>query len=232
MTKRIIIAILIILAIPLFVNFGVAVHRLWNYPVASGVWVEFWASYLGAVIATATSFCVLWLSFREERKKEEWKKSIENYDNLTNDIADIMSKVDVTEITQGILSRKHLNVVVELNRLQLLYHTYLQLDHYLYFKYYKSGNAKMQRFASSYMGVIKEAIECINELSKFLFPITSETVEPAYDDFVVIETNVQAKVSILQQRYGSEVEPSANECLSEAKEKTDNYKCVINYKKA
>lgn len=223
MSKRIIIAILIIAAIPLVVNFGVAAHRLWNYPVASGEWVEFWASYLGSVIATATSFCVLWLGFREEHKKESWKKAVEDYNSLTNDIAKVMSMVDLTEITQGLLLRKHLNVIVELNRLQQLYHTYLQLDHYLYFRYYKSESAKMQKFATSYMGVIKEANACINELTKFLYPITSETIESAYNDFVDIESKIQSEINILQQRYNSEVESSANDCLIEAKEKVDNF---------
>lgn len=224
MTKRIIIAILIVLAIPLFVNFGVAAHRLWNYPVANGVWIEFWASYLGAVIATATSFCILWLGFKENRKREWWKKAVDDYNSLTNDIAQVMSAVDVTEITQGLLSRQHLKAVLELNRLQQLYHAYLQMDHYLYFKYYKSDSAKKQKFATAYSGIIKEAIVCINELTKFLYPITSETVEPVYKDFIELESNIQKSVILLQQRYNSEVESLANDCLFEAKEKQKNYK--------
>lgn len=215
--KCIVISSLIALMVPVIINFVVAGHRIWLYPVANGEWVDFWASYLGAIITASTSFIILWFSLKENRRKDNWKKNVEDYKNLKEDIAYRISLFDATEINQGMLAKRKLNVANELDRLQHLYHQYLQLYNYLFFMYGQSDNIKQKKFSNEYEKILREAIDCINNLTEFLYSINS--LDTIYKEYIDKRNSIQHNVNIIQEQFRSRVVPAAIDCIEESRYK-------------
>lgn len=217
--KFIIIFAVIALGVPVAVNIFVSANRLWDYPVAGGAWVGFWASYLGSLIATSTSFYILQRKFKEARDKEERERNNEEFKELQNDIADKISAIDFTEIVAGHLEKEALNPSVECNRLQALSHLYTQISNSVHFKYEISSDTKRSSFGYSFEVCISEAITLINNLTKFLYPIRDNNISEKYGEFVELWSKTCKEVLSLQQRFKDEVVSKAEAYINEMKEK-------------
>lgn len=166
MKKKIFSIILIILIIPIVINYVLMIPTPFKIIGSNAEWLSFWGTYLGGIIGAFVSFYILYITLIHNKKEAEIERKSNQLLQLKKDLAERLS--DINFMPLYIDTSNDINVSSEIDRLNMLYKIHEQKSYTAKFIYENDENELAKQFYKAYFDFICLFLAQINFLKNIL----------------------------------------------------------------
>jgi len=203
-TRMVIIGLVVIVVVPILLNCILVQQRFCDNIIGNDeTWLTFWGSYLGSIIAILIPLYALYKQIQSNQYENDKERKYQEIVRLKTELAEMLSKVDFSQITESVLEAEELVPMHELHRLNDLYLFYTEKGNTMKVLYGFSRRSEEREIADEYYRCIECATCVINDLTKSLakYPRYTKLTTNDLSDYKSNLQNVFDRCNDIQKRY-------------------------------
>lgn len=203
-TWMIIIGLVVIIVVPILLNCILVQQRFCNNIIGNDeTWLTFWGSYLGSIVAILIPLYALFKQIQNNKYENDKERKYQEIVRLKANLAELISKVNFSQISESVLEAEELVPMHELHRLNDLYLFYTEKGNAMKILYGFSRRSEERDIADEYYRCIECATCVINDLTESLaeYPRYTKLTTNDLSDYKHNLQNISKKCSDIQKRY-------------------------------
>lgn len=203
--KRIVILVfVVIVVVPILLNCILVQPRFCDNIIGNDeTWLTFWGSYLGSIVAILIPLYALYKQIQNDKNERDKERKYQEIVRLKTELAEMLSKVNFSQISESVLEAEELVPMHELHRLNDLYLFYTEKGNAMKILYGFSRRSEERDIADEYYRCIECATCVINDLTKSLaeYPRYTKLTTNDLSDYKSNLQNVFDRCNDIQERY-------------------------------